>query len=448
MSTGSTITKTVWQYSEPLPDETMAFLRGIAADCCKVKNYVYGKYSGVRYLNSLTPAYGILNEMRRCGLREQLNLPAVYYELAIVDAVTDIKSSWGIVKNKIGERITANENLTDKDRLYLRTVLKMNGVYTAILNREAYEMPRNAAGLDIDVERLNNLLCRLTRRYLTQPQTDCTDSFRISPNGYSYKDGAMRIVCRTPRKRVSIPLKDSRMSDRQIKIQIRQNDVVLAVPVEAKMKRHPDYVDTVYVYIGSQDMLTLSNGHIYGEALEELTNPETERLAKKNRERRKMYTAYVRSTEAGEAKKAGNIEANNLGKYKYDRQKEKERARTTAFINSEINRMIRDEKPARIVITKAVTKNKTKIYAKSANRKLARTFNGYIRERIAYKCKVHSIELVEISSKHTGKTCSACGEEGKRQGKTFMCESCGFMGTIAVNTAKNIQQKYLTNSNG
>ena len=448
MSTGSIITKTVWQYSEPLPDETMEFLRGIAVDCCKVKNYVYGKYSGVRYLNSLTPAYGILNEMRRCGLREQLNLPAVYYELAIADAVTDIKSSWGIVKNKIGERITANENLTDKDRLYLRTVLKMNGVYAAILNRQEYEMPRNAAGLDIDVKRLNNLLCRLTRRYLTQPQTDCTDSFRISPNGYSYKDGAMRIVCRTPRKRVAIPLKDSRMSDRQIKIQIRQNDIMLAVPVEAKMKRHPDYVNTVYAYIGSQDMLTLSNGHIYGEALEELTNPETERLAKKNRERSRMYTAYVRSTEAGETKKAGNIEANNLGKYKYDRQKEKERARTTAFINSEINRMIRDEKPARIVITKAVTKNKTKIYAKSANRKLARTFNGYIRERITYKCKVHSIELVEISSKHTGKTCSACGAEGKRQGKAFVCENCGFEGTIAMNTAKNIQQKYLTNNNG
>lgn len=448
MSTGSIITKTVWQYSEPLPDETMEFLRGIAVDCCKVKNYVYGKYSGVRYLNSLTPAYGILNEMRRCGLREQLNLPAVYYELAIADAVTDIKSSWGIVKNKIGERVTANENLTDKDRLYLRTVLKMNGVYAAILNRQEYEMPRNAAGLDIDVKRLNNLLCRLTRRYLTQPQTDCTDSFRISPNGYSYKDGAMRIVCRTPRKRVAIPLKDSRMSDRQIKMQIRQNDVVLAVPVEAKMKRHPDYVNTVYAYIGSQDMLTLSNGHIYGEALEELTNPETERLAKKNKERSRMYTAYVRSTEAGETKKAGNIEANNLGKYKYDRQKEKERARTTAFINSEINRMIRDEKPARIVITKAVTKNKTKIYAKSANRKLARTFNGYIRERITYKCKVHSIELVEISSKHTGKTCSACGTEGKRQGKAFVCENCGFEGTIAVNTAKNIQQKYLTNNNG
>lgn len=83
MSTDNTITKTVWQYSEPLPEETMEFLKGIALDCCKVKNYVYRKYSGIRNLDNLTPVYGILNEMRHCGLREQLNLPAVYYELAI-----------------------------------------------------------------------------------------------------------------------------------------------------------------------------------------------------------------------------------------------------------------------------------------------------------------------------------------------------------------------------
>ena len=446
-SADSTTTKTVWQYSMPLSEETMEFLRGIAIDCCKVKNYVYGKYSGVKNLNNLTPVYNILNEMRHCGLREQLNLPVVYYELAIADAVTNIKCSWGTVKNKVGECITANENLSDDDRLYLRTVLKMNGVYAAILNRQEYETPRNAAGLDIDVKRLNNLLCRLTRRYLTQPKTDCIDSFRISPNGYSYKDGAMRIVCRIPRKRISIPLRDNRMFDRQLQIQIRQNDVVLAVPVETKIKRHHDYTNTIYVYIGSKDMFTLSNEHIYGESLEELTSPETERLAKKNRERRKMYTAYMQSTEDGNAKKAENIETNNLGKLKYDRQKEKEKTRTTTFINAEINRMIKNEKPARIVITKQVTKNKTKIYSKSANRKLARNFNSYIRERLAYKCKIHSIELVELSSNRTGKICSVCGAEGKRQGKEFECEGCGLKTTIALNSARNIQQKYLMKNN-
>ncbi|MDE7417790.1 MAG: transposase [Lachnospiraceae bacterium] len=445
-STDSTVTKTIWQYSMPLPEETMVFLRGIAADCCKVKNYVYGKYSGVKNLSNLTPVYNILNEMRHCGLREQLNLPVVYYELAIAEAVTNIKCNWGTVKNRVGECITANENLSEGDKIYLRTVLKMNGVYAAILNRQEYEMPRNAAGLDIDVKRLNNLLCRLTRRYLTQPKTESTAIFRVSPNGYSYKDGVMRIVCRVPRKRISIPLRDNRTFDRQIQIQIRQNDVALAVPVEAKVKKHPDYTNTVYIYIGNKDMFTLSNEHLYGMSLEELTNPETERLSKKNRERRKMYTAHEQSAEDGDARKAANIEVNNLGKLKYDRQKEREKVRTTTFINSEINRMIRNEKPARIVIAKQVTKNKTKIYNKSTNRKLARSFNSYIRERLAYKCKVHSIELVEISSKHTGQICSACGAEGKRQGKEFECESCGLQTTIALNSARNIQQRYLMKS--
>lgn len=444
--TDSTVIKTVWQYSMPLPDETMEFLRGIAADCCKVKNYVYGKYSGVKSIGSLTPVYNILNEMRHCGLREQLNLPVVYYELAIADAVTNIKCNWGTVKNKVGECITANENLSENDRIYLRTVLKMNGIYIAVLNRQEYEMPRNAAGLDIDVKRLNNLLCRLTRRYLTQPRTDRADSFRISPNGYSYKDGAIRIVCRIPRKRISIPLRDNRTFDRQIQVQIRENDVALAVPVEVKIKKHQDYGNTIYIHIGNKDMFTLSNEHIYGASLEGMTDPETERLAQKNKERRKMYTAYEQSTEDGDAKKAANIENNNLGKHKYDRQKAKEKARTTDFINSEINRMIREEKPARIVITKPVTKNKTKIHSRPANRKLARSFNGYIRERLAYKCKVHSIELVEISSKHTGSICSVCGAEGKRQGKEFVCEGCGLDITIALNSARNIQQKYLKNS--
>lgn len=442
MSAVSTITKTIWQYSELLPQETMEFLKGIASDCCIVKNYVYAKYSGIKSLNRLTPVYNILNEMRCCGLREQLNLPAVYYELAIADAVTDIKARWGIVKNKIGELVSVNENLNANDKLYLRTVLKLNNVYAAILNHQEYEMPRNAKDLDINVKRLNNLLCRLTRRYLTQPKTDNKDSFRISPNGYSYKDGAMRVVCRIPRKRISIPLKDSRTFDRQIQIHIKENFVALAVPVETKIKKHQDYINTVYIHIGHRDMFTLSNGTIYGKALDELVSPETERLARKNRERRRMYTIFEQSTESGDTRKADNIEANNLGKSKYVKQKEKEKTRTTDFINAEINRMFKTEKPKKIVITKPVVKDKTKYYSKSVNRKLTRNFRSYIKERLVYKCQIHSVELIEINSKGTGRICSVCGAEGKRQNMEFICENCGLKTTIALNSAKNIQMKY------
>lgn len=104
--------------------------------------------------------------------------------------------------------------------------------------------------------------------------------------------------------------------------------------------------------------------------------------------------------------------------------------------------MFAAEKPGRIVITKPVTVGKTKLSSKPANRKMTRNFNGYIRERLSYKCRLHSIELVEINSKGTGGVCSCCGAEGKRQPDGFWCPSCVYKATISLNSAKNIESKY------
>ena len=40
MPSDSTMTKIVWQYSEPLPEETMTFLRGIAEDFEQSSNFL------------------------------------------------------------------------------------------------------------------------------------------------------------------------------------------------------------------------------------------------------------------------------------------------------------------------------------------------------------------------------------------------------------------------
>lgn len=240
------MTKIAWQYTETLPQETMDFLRGIAEDYAKVKHSVYERYSGIASLGLLASIYDIMTQMRHCGLREQLGLPSVYYELAVRDAVTDIKGMWGMLKNKIRTLVSANENLSDEDRLYLRTVLRLDPVYAAILNRVEYPMPEKAAGLAIDTERLNNLLRRLTRRYLVKPApSGRADSFCVSPGGYSYRDGALCLVSRVPRKRIRLPLKDDRTCDRQLRICIRQSDVAIALPVNRKMRRHEDYQNTI-----------------------------------------------------------------------------------------------------------------------------------------------------------------------------------------------------------
>lgn len=439
---GNTLTKTVWQYTEVLTEETMDFLRGLAEGYGKIKNYTYKRYSSIKSFGRLAPVYDIMGEIRHSGIRTQLGLPSACFDPAVIDAVADIKSMWAVVKNKLGNLITVNENLTDEDRIYLRTILKLDKTYAAILNHDNYEMPKKAKGLDIDVERLNNLLRRLTRKYLRKPEVGRADYFSITPAGYTYKDSVILITTGIHGKRIPIPLKDNRTSDRQLKIFVRENDAAIAVPVESKIKTHQDYTNTLYMHIGYKDMFTLSNGNVYGASLGDITSEETERLTEKNRERAKIRTVQKRSVESGDRKKASNIDANNLGTLKYDHQKDKERAKTQIFINAEINRMLAAEKPGRIVITKPVTVNKTKLPSKSANRKLARNFNSYIRERLTYKCRMNSIELVEIHSKGTGKICSCCGAEGKRTAFGFVCGNCGLQSTVALNGAKNIENKF------
>ncbi|MDE6603979.1 MAG: transposase [Lachnospiraceae bacterium] len=443
MQRESRLTKIAWQYTELLPQEAMDFLRGIAEDYAKVKGSVYERYSGIASLGQLASLYDIMTQMRHCGLREQLGLPSVYYELAVRDAVTDIKGMWGMLKNKIRTLISANENLSDDDRLYLRTVLRLDSVYAAILNRTEYPMPEKAAGLEIDTERLNNLLRRLTRRHLVKPvPSGKADSFCVSPGGYSYRDGALCLVSRVPRKRIRLPLKDGRTCDRQLRICIRENDVAIALPVNMKMRRHEDFQSTIFVHLGYRDMCTLSSGTVYGEGLGELASARSERLMEKNRERGRMRNSYRKSMAEGDGKKAADIEANNLGGIKYDRRKKKEQAQIESYINAGINRMLETEKPGTIVTTRPVTINKKKSGYKQANRRISESPQGYVRRRLLLKCQINGITLVEISSKGTGNICSACGAEGKRLKAGFVCESCGFQSSTALNGARRIEQLY------
>ncbi len=439
---GETITKTIIQHTKELDGETFSFLYGIAEDYAKVKNAVYQRYSGIRHVDSLTPVYGVLNEMRRCGLREQLNLPVVYYELAVADAVTDIKTNWAVLKKKINGLVTANENLSADEKMYIRTVLKINSTFSAVLNREPYELPDKAKSLALDTDRLDSRIRRMVRKHLTKPETEYTQLIRVSPNGYRYGDGGIYLVSRIPRHRIFVPLRNDEQYDRQILFILGEKSAALHIPVETEIKKYGDYTNTVFMHIGNKAMFTLTNGTIYGEALGQMVFPETVRLDRKNQERGKLIREAEHCRAGGLHDKAKVIEGHNLGRRKYDSRKSRERADTIRYINTEINRMLREEKPARIVIPSRALKGREKHYSRTVNLKLSRSFQGYVRERLAFKCRLNSVELIEVNSKGTGSHCAACGAEGKRWKDEFVCESCGSHTSTALNSARNVEKKY------
>ena len=115
------ICKTVHQYNkEPIPDEEMQKLLDIAEDYRKVKNYVYVRFGGIGSLSKLYPGYTVQNEMTASGYRETLGLPAVYFYLAVFDALGDIKIQWTRTKSKILKLVNKNEGFTEDDKHYLR----------------------------------------------------------------------------------------------------------------------------------------------------------------------------------------------------------------------------------------------------------------------------------------------------------------------------------------
>ena len=438
-------TKSVRQYSQMLPPDTMEFLRWLAGVYAKVKKTTYERYSGIGSLGKLTPGYTVLNEMRASGMRQELGIPVVYYELAILEALTSIKSRWGVLRDTLKRLAAFHEEFTKDDRTYIYTILKWGSVYTAILQGTPYEEPNLLKGLAVDKHRLNNWLCRQTRKHLGKIQVTRENGFAVSPKaGYSYKKGIMRIAGRQPRKRVEIPLRDKRQFSRQLHVEVKEDYIILTAPVTKEASLPEGWANEIYVHIGNVDALTLSNGHVYGAGLNQLTDVETERLSRKNSLRSQYRDAGREAQAEGRADKAAAISVNNLGTLKYQRQKDRNRARTEGFINAALNRMLSEEKPCRIVITHPVKVGKGGKLAKSAKRKLARSFRGFIRDRLQEKCEERSIELVRIGSKGTGLVCSACGETGQTTvGNFFHCEHCGYEASASLNGARNIERKYL-----
>lgn len=428
-----TICKTVRQYSsKPVSAEDMAKLLEIAADYGKVKNYVYARYSGIGSLPKLYPGYTVQNEMTAGGLRSQMEMPSVYFYLAVFDALGDIKCQWTRTKTKVLELIAANGNLTNEEKHYLRFLLKVNNAFQAVLNRKPMELPKgiqkqhDALAGQVDSEKLHRYLCRQVRKYhLRQGKihTDVKDGFSVSERAYRYGDHGIYISIKEKRKRVFVPLTDNNQYASQIYVSLypQEQRIEIKVPVNVAVRRHEDYDREVGAAFGMYTMLTTDSGCSYGE---ELGTYQTE------------YAGWIRE-QAGSYSR--NREA-NPGRKKYQAKKSRYEERLHSYINQELNRFLREEKPKKVYIAK-LPKPGGGGKNKKINQSVSMWQRGYIRSRLGQKCMEQSVELVEVLGKGISTECSECGGAGVRKEGIFSCGSCGYSAEEKINTARNVLKR-------
>ena len=425
-----TICKTVHQYNrEPISAEDMKKLQDIAADYGKVKNYVYARFGGISGLSMIYPGYTVQNEMTKSGLRSKLNLPSVYFYLAVFDALGDIKSQWTRTKSKILELVRKNVNFTTEEKHYLRFILKVSNAFEQVLNEKSVELKKEIQSqyillaAEIDTERMHRYLCRQVRKYHVIQHTDKADGFSIAERAYRYADHGIYISIKEKRKRIFIPLTDNNQYKSQLYVRLypEQCRLEIKVPVQMTVRKHQNYEKEVGVSVGIYTMLTTDEGHSYGE---ELGRYQIE------------YADWIRE----QTRSYHLNREQNPGRKKYYAKKRRLEEHLHSYINQELNRFIQTEEPKVIYVVK-LPKPQVGGINKVINHTVAQWQRGYIRKRLEQKCQEQSIEIVEVLGKDISKECSRCGAIGAKTGGRFVCSECGYEAPEKTNTARNVKKR-------
>lgn len=431
----NSLCRTVRQYNkEQISKTDMEKLMEIAEDYRRVKNYVYQRYSGPASLPKLYPGYTIQNEMTKSGLRGELGLPSVYFYLAVFEALGDIKTQWTMVKTNISRLAGQNHNFSQEEKHYLRFLLKVPGAFEAVLNRQEvilqgdmrnqYECLVNGDGEKRpNVKKVHNYLCRQVRKQKADLNAGRAEGFAISHKAYHYGDHGIYLSTKEKRKRIYIPLTDNNQYQSQLYIKLypERGDVEIHVPIQVTVREHPDYMEQVGLSLRMKVMLTTDQGHEYGENLGQYHMD---------------YAEWVRM----QAKSYHLNRAQNPGRKKYFRRKKQYEAQLHSYINQEMNRFFRTEKPKILYLPKlpGPSINST---SKKINYSVTLWQRGYIRGRLEQKCREQSVKVVEVLGKDISNVCSLCGSYGQKADGMFFCSSCGRNLPERLNAAQNAKKR-------
>ncbi len=432
------ICKTIRQYSKnPISDDDMEKLLEIAADYAKVKNYVYMRFGGIGGLSKIYPGYTVQNEMTASGLRGNLGLPSVYFYLAVFDAVNDIKGQWENTKSEVLRLVGKNENLTEEEKHYIRFLLKVSNAFEAVLNQKDIELPESIQkqyvklAEQVNGDKLNRYLCRQVRKVRGKRSRAIpngkADGFAIAERAYRYGENeglnGIFVSIKERRKRIFIPLTDSNRyaSQLYIKLYPEEKRLEINVPIRVTVCRHEDYQNQIGISMGMYTMLTTNQGHAYGEELGKYQTEYAEWI-------RQQAMSYSRNRE------------NNPGRKKYSAKKKRWEEQLHSYINHELNRFFREEKPERIYAVRL-----PKPMGGGLNRKINHSVGlwqrGYIRSRLIQKCREQSVEYVEVLGKDISRECSCCGSAGEKKDGLFCCGACGQTVEEKQNTARNVLKR-------
>ena len=427
-----------------------------------IKNYVWSRYSGISSLMKQS-GWTIRDEMIQKDLLSN-KITKTLSRVAIEKSASTIKTNWIVTKIKVKKAILQNENLNEDDKRYLFLCLKHTPTLYNILNYKKVDYKTDyLKDLNIDVHRLNNLLRRYIRRYKIKSHTNkaniilTSNLYKFNSNNknftFSGKSKNSRIevtlIGHVPKLKGTLEL---------VKNQ-KTNQYYLHVPLDRIItpKKITINSEILGLDIGITDLITLSNGSVYGANSSELFYSLSDNLVNKNRSRLFSYKQKLEkriTTEQDQYKKSilelklKNLEEKNLGSQKRNSKIRKYKSRIVSHINCELNKMIKEEDLKEIVREDLNWISKKKNVSKKQQNRFSTWSKGTLLERLSIKLIENGIMETIVNPAYTSQICSKCNHLGTRNGKEFKCLNCNLNIDADFNASINIKKrKYIEEIN-
>jgi len=420
-----------------------------------IKNYVWSRYSGIGSLLKQS-GWTIRDELIQQNLLSK-RITKTFSRAAVEKSASIIKTNWIITRKKVKRAIAQNENLTKDDKHYLYLCLKHTPTLYSILNYKKIDYNIDyLKDLKVDVHRLNNLLRRYVRRYKTKSHTNKTNVI-IDSNIYKFNSNNKNFSFTGKKKnsRIEITLIGTipklKGTLELVKNQ-KTNQYYLHVPLDRIISKKEMTAESemLGLDVGITDLITLSNGSVYGANSAELFYTLSENLVNKNRSRLFSYKRELEQRiliEKDDIKKSllelklKNLNENNLGPKKRISKISKYKSRIVSHINCELNKMVKEEDIEEIVREDLNWVSKKKNVSKKQQNRFSTWSKGILLERLSVKLAEKGIKETIVNPAYTSQVCCKCNHLGIRKGKEFKCSNCNLSIDADFNASINTKKR-------
>ena len=434
-------------------ENNVSDLEKLGQDFMSDINYFYSRFSGIKNIDNLD-----FRKIRDITLKElnHLNLSGHYLQRCLNAALGNIKSMWSNIFRFVKSNISSNKNLTKEEKHFLLIVIKITSFVDYVVNtNKSFEellkskyfsnWKKENPGYIIDERKIRQYLKRQIRKLKPKISYTKKKFFKINSFLYNFKNGKLYMTNHyKKRERFELLSVNKNKYKSEATVHFIGNKVRIGFPIDVKQKKlNVDNANDIGIDKGFIDLITTSNNTVYGQRFCDILKPHIDKYLETQKERGKYWLLYHKYKD-NNSKKAENIKKNNLGYFKFNKNKNLTRETKKKFINHSINEFIETEKPTEIIVEDLSWDKKSNKKRYRLGYDLSSWDKGYLQERIEFKAYENSITVTKVNSAYISQICSSCGKLGERNGKQFNCKNCNIVLDADYNASINIKNRKVT----